>query len=80
LCTKCWKWGTYPDNAVLIGGQNFWSAEWQPSTGKWAFKSYNDKYLARCRGCVGGGIYPDFAFVYEKNSSNAIAQFSLIPQ
>jgi hypothetical protein len=69
-CNNCWRFGAYPDAAsvhITTPAGNPWSvwkAEWQVTSGKWAFKADTGKYLARCNGCVGGGAVPDFAFVH----------------
>jgi hypothetical protein len=68
-CNGCWAGGAAPDSAqVHVSNPNdgpwaLWTPE-KKSNGKWAFKSDNGKYLARCNGCVPGGAVPDFAFVH----------------
>ncbi len=68
-CKGCWSSASFMDGVfthVSTPVGNPWST-WTPEIledGKWALKGDNGMYLARCRGCVSGGSFNDFAFVH----------------
>ncbi|OQR86307.1 cytochrome P450 [Thraustotheca clavata] len=75
-CNGCAPGAAYPDEAFVHvkdwHGAPY--AQWtciDGGNGKIALQSDTGKFLGRCNGCLGGGAYPDSAFVHVGTASNS---------
>lgn len=81
-CIKYWDRKAYDDSVfVHLSNNNEIYSRWTPerqSNGKWAFRSENGKYLARCYNCAYtiNGV-TNMAFAHETNPNNLSAQWTL---